>query len=852
MERDPILFAWRSAPGRHAAAVALSLGLGGPLTVFVLLCISDLVGTLTRDEAPALPFLRLVLHLQGGDRVILGGIALSPADLEFAAFTGLSLAALALAGLGWVVARLCFAAQTRGAGRLHTRATDAILTAPAAARDDVRSLAGAVGDALRRVDGLLAVGILAPALALGAVVMALGLAALAAPRLVPVAAVGLLAGALARTLILQRERARTDLRAQANVTAERTLADLVRRMPAVRGHGTADQERLRLKGKIRARRTALGRAEARLAYARAPALALAVVLPAIALGTALWRSGLAPNEVMAAQVEPGPLAAAFGAFAIAALLLAVAIRLWFVREAVAPVFREIARLHDGLETRRTWAGSRGTPFPEGGSLVARGVGAYDAGSGERLSGVDLAVGMPAHIAITGGRGSGARVLAAVLAGHVEPTAGAVAYGGADLRTLDPAERARRIAFAAGEAILIKGTLGQNILYGTDPGHPPDEAEFVRVLRLTGLDAFVYTRGLGGRVDPASDPELARAVVAARRATRDALRADRAERLVESFDPAHYNHQATVGENILFGEAVDGTFAEAELAGHPYMRAILEAEDLTRPLQTIGLAVAQSLVEIFADLPNDHPLFDAFSLFPAAERAYFEDLVARQQEAKGWRRGPPGQRDRERLIGLALRYSETRHRFGLIDAAFEARLVSARHTFARMLPPHLVDKVEFYDPGRLNPAASLEENLLFGRIAHGEAGAEARVRALIRRILAEQGLERAVYRLGLDSAVEPGAAGSGLGEGAIGARERVAVDLARCLIRRPDILVVAILLDERKPDDFRERLAALRAARSGLGLIVCLPDDDVSAMDPFDAVIGVARNMVVPHEAAAAA
>ena len=61
-----------------------------------------------------------------------------------------------------------------------------------------------------------------------------------------------------------------------------------------------------------------------------------------------------------------------------------------------------------------------------------------------------------------------------------------------------------------------------------------------------------------------------------------------------------------------------------------------------------------------------------------------------------------------------------------------------------------------------------------------------------------------------------AAGSGasLGEGAIGPRERVAIDLARSLVRSPDIAVVAILLDERKPEDFRERLERLRAAREG--------------------------------------
>ncbi|MFD0934619.1 ABC transporter ATP-binding protein, partial [Methylobacterium trifolii] len=87
-------------------------------------------------------------------------------------------------------------------------------------------------------------------------------------------------------------------------------------------------------------------------------------------------------------------------------------------------------------------------------------------------------------------------------------------------------------------------------------------------------------------------------------------------------------------------------------------------------------------------------------------------------------------------------------------------------------------------------------------------------------------------------------GASLGEGAIGPRERIGIDLARCLVRRPDIAVIAILLDERKPENFRERLAQLRAGRAGAGLIVCLPDAaDLSTLPPFDAVIGVENNTV---------
>ncbi|MHB2207422.1 ABC transporter ATP-binding protein [Methylobacterium sp. CM6257] len=846
MESDPLVLTWRAARRLHATAAALAVGIGAPLCALALLCLRDLVAVLPRDEAPVLPFLRLAMALPGRDLVLASGFPMRPADLELAAFLCIAACAVILAAVGWSVARLCFKAQNRASDAVREGVLQAILDAPAGARDEARSLARIVGEVLARADRLLAAGIVLPAMTLAALILALGFAALAAPRLVPAAVVGLAAVGLAYGLVLERARDRQELRLRSSARAEENLNDLVRRLPAVRNHGAAALERTRIAARVAAMRTNVARAEARLAYARAPALALAVILPAIAAGTALWRSG--PEGPPVPPVDPAALLAAVGAFGLAGWLAAICARLWTVRRAVRPRFRDLARIIAALEGRRAQAaraGAAALPLPRSGILATQGVGAFDPATGERLTGVDVAVTMPGHVAITGSRGSGARALAAVLAGQVEPTAGAVTYAGADLRGFDAAERARRIAFASGEAILMEGSLRQNLLYGTDPAGAPDDIGLIGISRLTGLDGFVYARGLTGRLDPAAQPRLAAAIVAARRTMRQALAAKGAERLVEPFDPDRYNHQASIGENILFGEPVGGAFAPLRFARHPYLRAVLEAEGLVRPLTEIGLSVARSTVEIFADLPNDHPLFDAYSLFQASERGYFEDLVVRLPNAASLRRGPAGQRDRNRLIGLALRYSETRHRFGLIDEPFEDRLVQARHSFARMLPPHLAGAVEFHDPSRVNPAASLEENLLFGRISLGEANAEPRVRDLVRRVLAEEGLEASVYGLGLDSKVEIQPSTGALADGTINARERVAIELTRCLARDPDILVVAITADERKAEGVRDRLARLRQARAGRGLIVCLPETGVPEdADPFDAVIAVENSAVV--------
>jgi ABC-type transport system involved in cytochrome bd biosynthesis fused ATPase/permease subunit len=238
-----------------------------------------------------------------------------------------------------------------------------------------------------------------------------------------------------------------------------------------------------------------------------------------------------------------------------------------------------------------------------------------------------------------------------------------------------------------------------------------------------------------------------------------------------------------------------------------------------------------MLEIFADVPDGHPLFARFSFFSAPERGFYEALVERQNDR---RRGAEPGRDRERLIELALRYSESRHRLGLLDAAMEQRIVAARAAFAHMLPTSLRPAIEFYDPQRLCAAASLQDNLLFGRIAHDQAGAEQAVYAVIRRVLTARGLDGDVVRIGLDTPVDVEADD-------LSGSDAAAVDLARCLVRRPDVLVVERALLGLPRASAVALLRRLRHALIGRGLIVVLPDLG-PGMEPqsFDAIVTVER------------
>jgi ABC-type thiamine transport system ATPase subunit len=316
--------------------------------------------------------------------------------------------------------------------------------------------------------------------------------------------------------------------------------------------------------------------------------------------------------------------------------------------------------------------------------------------------------------------------------------------------------------------------------------------------------------------------------------RTAIAAEGFDAFVDPFDPERYNRHATIAENILFGVPLGDTFREANLPSHPFVRAILESEGLTKPLTAMGTAIATNMIEIFADIPDGHPLFDRFSFFTASERTYFQDLLVRQGER---RRDAESARDRERLIGLALRYSESRHRLGLLDAETEARLVTARSAFAKLLPVSLQPAIEFYQPDRLCAAASLQDNLLFGRVAHDRAGAESQIRSLIRRVLTDRGLDQDVFRVGLDTRVDP----RGID---FGGSEIAAIDLARCLVRRPDILVVERALESLPPGSAADLIKRLRRTLIGRGLVVVVPNL-ASEVDqpPFDMVVRFENGLV---------
>ncbi|HYD04101.1 MAG TPA: ABC transporter ATP-binding protein, partial [Reyranella sp.] len=355
---------------------------------------------------------------------------------------------------------------------------------------------------------------------------------------------------------------------------------------------------------------------------------------------------------------------------------------------------------------------------------------------------------------------------------------------------------------------------------------------VAVLRQVELDEDIYSLGLRGTVDADQRPDLAEKILKARHALHGRLQDEAYAGLVEPFNAERYNRNLSVAENLLFGTPVGPDFDGDNLAADPYMQAVLKELGLDQELLRMGLSIAETMVELFSGLSPDNPLFEQYSFISADELPNVR-LLLQRLGGKGVEAVPEA--DRIRLMTLPLRYVEARHRLGLIDAAMEDRLLAARRAFAAGLPESLRGAVRFYDFGQYNGAATLQDNILFGRLIYGQAQADQRIGTLIREVLDELGLRDAVIEVGLDFNV-------GVGGKRLAATLRQKLGIARALIKRPQFLVVneaVAVFDGRTQDRIRDQILAAAEGR-GVVWIANRPNQS----EPFDRVIVMQGGRVV--------
>lgn len=448
-------------------------------------------------------------------------------------------------------------------------------------------------------------------------------------------------------------------------------------------------------------------------------------------------------------------------------------------------------------------------------------------------------------------GAGGDELAQLVARVLLPSGGQIRLNGQDYTSLPESVTGRRVAYVGPSPHFYSASLFDNIVYGLRHRPRPAAGEIdarrrrriaeanasgnsdhdfaadwidyeaagctgrdglverIRgLLHLVDLDTDVYSMGLNRTVDPEHRPDVAARVLAAREAVTDLLSDPERGRLVERFDPHRFNTNATVAENLLFGTPVGNGFSIDHLAEHPYMLHVLEKVGLTDGFLRAGHKVAETMVELFSDLDPGHEFFERFSFIEFAEMPEYEAIIA-QSTKDGIERLKPEARNR--LMSLPFKLIPARHRLGLIDDAVTARLMEARRVFAGDLPAELRGAVEFFDPRVYNAAATIQDNILFGKLVYGQPQVQARVGQMLAELVDRLELRELIVEIGLDHPV--GVAGSRL-SGA----QRQKAGLARALLKNPDLLVLSETTATLDGASQAKVNAALVETRRGRGLV----------------------------------
>jgi len=497
------------------------------------------------------------------------------------------------------------------------------------------------------------------------------------------------------------------------------------------------------------------------------------------------------------------------------------------------------------------------PSPLSGKLEISNLSLVEDDGTHRLQGINLEMPLERHLAIVGDSNSGKERLAGILAALDLPTGGSVRIGGKDLAAMPEWITGRRLGYVAPDAYHFPYSVRENLLYGLrhapyrenpvpeglDPefmgreckraGNPMlptwydwidraplggdgperESAALRRILYLVGMEHDVFRFGLYGTIDPAGHPEMAENLLKARHLLNKKLEEEGLSDLVDRFDPDAYNRSSTLAENLLFGSTREPSLQSSALGRNPVVQEILRSVEsggsrLIDDLRTMGLSIARTMVELFADLPPGHPFFDQFSFIDADSLPDFETLIA-----KADRSGTEGLTAEEKasLLELTFNYSEARHRLGLIDESLEGKILSARKALSERLGTEEMAELEPYDPERYNGAASILVNVLFGRIVYGQAEGEATLQFLVVQVLDELDLRNAVMEVGLAYNV-------GLGGKRLSHSQRQLLGLGRSLLKEPDLLVVNDALGSLDSATQSRIMERVREHRSGRGIV----------------------------------
>ncbi|HEY6630681.1 MAG TPA: ABC transporter transmembrane domain-containing protein [Rhizobiaceae bacterium] len=519
-----------------------------------------------------------------------------------------------------------------------------------------------------------------------------------------------------------------------------------------------------------------------------------------------------------------------------------------------------------------------------GPFTFRQVSATDESGKLLLNALDLEIGLRENVIAIGAAGDGAEVVGELIARLLLPSAGTLNVGSTPLASLPEWQTGRRIGYVSPEPFFAHGTARDALLSGLRhaPFRPAPEGagmtpliireaaasgnpqfdrradwidyqatgasneeelanRITQVLALVNLEEDFYAFGLRTKLSDATEGDGEEMFLNARRMFLDRLTKGDNAADVEPFVVTQFNSQLTLFQNIVFGAVSSPDMLPNEFAANSPIWELLAMDGLDRRLYRLGREASAVIVDLFGEVSDNIKILERLDLIDPTK---LPDYSAALGRTDGVDYANVAVADRQKFIRVALSYSEPRHRLDLLTSDLRDAIVKARMTFREKLPPHLASEFSFHNPDQINPFASLQDNILFGRIVDGRAGAVDRVSALLREILEELGLSYAVLERGLKYEI-------GSGGRRLSLSQRQQLGLARVLLRRPEFLIVnrgLNALDNRTVEKVVRSILDMAKSNSG-GFGVLWITSTESQAPLFSRVLKFSRGELISDETA---
>jgi ABC-type transport system involved in Fe-S cluster assembly fused permease/ATPase subunit len=492
-----------------------------------------------------------------------------------------------------------------------------------------------------------------------------------------------------------------------------------------------------------------------------------------------------------------------------------------------------------------------------------------------IDGTSFKFPMDQHCAAVGLGNSGKEELAYLMSRLISPSSGSMTIGDHKMDIMPEAIIGRRIGYVAPSVFMFNGSVYDNICYalkhtpvnrdnkdtqkdienertlarksGNSPDRYDDDwidhqaiglenedqlnARIINILQKVELDEEIYQFGLLSYVQQSANLDLVERIMEARKQLRDKFREPEIKRLVEPFDHEQYNLNMTVSENLLFGTVYDESVNVEQLIEKPIIQKVLVEYGLNDEFLNAGLQIAEIMLDLFSDVEPDSELFDQFSFIDADDLPGFNKLLqqSRQNGIENL-----ADIDKRRLISLPFKLIVARHRLGLITKPIQQSILQARAKIHEIAQNEDLG-IEFFEESSYNPRISIQDNILFGKLAYGQAHAQQKINSLIADVVNSLNLRDDIVEAGLR--YEVGVAG-----GRLSSIQRQKLGLARALMKAPDLLVVNEALSTLDPASERRLIDNVREVMSDRGILWIL--GRVQLAEQFDAVMVMERGKLL--------